>query len=799
MAQEAQDTARHCLLRRRVEKILLSLQFETISTRKSDIPQAHKETFRWSLSEEKASLATWLRSGHGSYWIEGKAGSGKSTLMKYLQKEFLTRELLLEWAHDRALLVLSHFFWAQGTDLQRNLTGLFRTLLFYIFMQDPELLEETCPSRMQRQEFHHLEPWTLEELKECFEYLSARKTLPSKLCIFIDGLDEFQGDHDHLIEIIRVTAECKDMKLCVSSRPWVQFRQAFGHLPWKLRVEDLTKQDISRYIQDNLLQNAHYANLQRRFPGEAESLTEELVDAADGIFLWVYLATREILRGLTNYDDISTLQRRLRDIPRDLEDYFKRMLLTIDRVYYFETSALFTILAYCQSSVDTLLTWAYRRSLPVSQLLYRDGIPLGSEAVVPYLPPEWLQLRSKGLLTSPRRDRVKQVELDYDPEGEKNKVIARCKDLVHVSEGLERTGAGAKAFKVGFFHRTVADFLALPGTRRIIDARLEEQGFPFIAPAALGYAYLELLQLEMSLAEQNRVHQYHRLRPRLNMNHLCLWAIYYAKQARPHSAQASSYIALLLRSLAANNCGVVGAPFPESWGGSPAEYGKFFRLLSCLGLGILETSVLCQHDPSSAHPKPVGPCWMLNCRECLSRSHEADLLDMLEICVQRKLDVVLGDDGEVKAKQMDEADLENIKTLVSLLREFNTTGEMDRVWCRCLFALWSPREPDHEPPSNSHDICRMLIQLGAPRYVSAEGMDKLYHLKPDMWTEAMGRSAVFDTVMVLNDILNLQDYNMEQEFAQAAYLRRQTRDSDSLSVGRGGWWGWRPWGRSSNC
>lgn len=30
------------------------------------------------------SIAEWLESGSGVYWISGKAGSGKSTLMKHL-------------------------------------------------------------------------------------------------------------------------------------------------------------------------------------------------------------------------------------------------------------------------------------------------------------------------------------------------------------------------------------------------------------------------------------------------------------------------------------------------------------------------------------------------------------------------------------------------------------------------------------------------------------------------------------------------------------------------------------------
>ena len=272
----------------RTESILKALRVQDIVYRQSQILEAHPETFRWALSE-KSSLASWLRGDHTMYWIQGKAGSGKSTLMKYLWSEKKQiRELLRNWAGDRPVLLASHYFWAIGTPLQSNIEGLLRNLLFRIFVQSPFLLKDVCSERLQS--YHYLDPWTFEELRRCFIKLSEIPDLRTKFCFLIDGLDE------------------------------------------------------------------------SRHPQQAASLTQEITQVADGVFLWVYYAIRDLLRGLTKFDSLSDLVARLKGIPKNLEDYFARMLDSIDEEDYYETSMVLIMVAATESPLTTLHTWAARES-----------------------------------------------------------------------------------------------------------------------------------------------------------------------------------------------------------------------------------------------------------------------------------------------------------------------------------------------------------------------------------------------------------------------------------------------------
>lgn len=56
-------------------------------------------------------------------------------------------------------------------------------------------------------------------------------------------------------------------------------------------------------------------------PGWSE-LILELVEKDAGVFLWVHLVIKYLLQGLQNENDIEDLQRRLRLIPADYEEYF---------------------------------------------------------------------------------------------------------------------------------------------------------------------------------------------------------------------------------------------------------------------------------------------------------------------------------------------------------------------------------------------------------------------------------------------------------------------------------------------
>ena len=240
----------------REQAFLDGLNFEQRPARYSAIPEAHQKTFAWIFrtqtgttsadADEKTrqSFKKWLRGGSGLFWISGKPGAGKSTLMKYISGHDRTPMLLADWSSPKKSIIGSHYFWSAGTPIQQSQEGLLRSLLFDVFGQAPSLMSTICRERWDlpaaaKHGPSTQPPWTLAELHKTVADLVDGRELPSKFCFFIDGPDEFSGDHQSICELFRSFCRSQDVKVCLSSRPWNVFEDNFASCP-KLCVHELT-------------------------------------------------------------------------------------------------------------------------------------------------------------------------------------------------------------------------------------------------------------------------------------------------------------------------------------------------------------------------------------------------------------------------------------------------------------------------------------------------------------------------------------------------------------------------------
>ena len=426
------------------QHILSGLHFWTMKMREASITEAHERTFQWIFEDQPVSrpqvkFKDWLRYGNGIYWIAGKAGSGKSTLMKYLVSEPRTESTLQAWAGSEALVIAKFFFWNAGNDMQKSQEGLLQSLLHEVLSQCPQLMESVCPSRWGSSDLYdtHSEPWSKQELIDSFDLLSRVPDLTTKFCFFIDGLDEYQGDNFGLIQTVRRLAASSSIKVCLSSRPWEEFTDAFGRdKDCTIILQDLTRRDIQLYVHDALKQHRYFARLQEADPRWNE-LVEELEDRAQGVFLWVTIVVRSLLRGLTHADDVSDLQRRLREFPAELNPFFQHIFDSIDPFYREQTAQLFlvNIEALTPLSVIALQFIEEERRKP-DYVFKLDVRPYST----------------------------KEMEDIYDTV--KRRLSARCKDLLEVNvDPYHHPFCG---YRVGFLHRTVRDYLIAPRMREML-------------------------------------------------------------------------------------------------------------------------------------------------------------------------------------------------------------------------------------------------------------------------------------------------------------------------------------------
>ncbi|UPK93501.1 hypothetical protein LCI18_004436 [Fusarium solani-melongenae] len=271
--------------------------------------------------------------------------------MKFVADHDKTREYLRQWAGHGELILARHFFTIYGTNIQRSLEGLLRSLLHNILKGEPKLIPQLFPTRWANTSKQS--PWTRSDLEPALRAVS-KMDLSAHICFFIDGLDEYSGDHLDICQTLKELSETPFIKVCVSGRPWNVFEDAFGSSrESKLYIHELTHEDILKYTQTRLWEHPRWGFVSSG-PNATKSLSliNEVVNNSMGVFLWVFLVTKLLREGLSNDDSFSDLRRRVLSYPTDLEKFFKHILESVDPFYHEKMAGTLMIARDAEKPLD---------------------------------------------------------------------------------------------------------------------------------------------------------------------------------------------------------------------------------------------------------------------------------------------------------------------------------------------------------------------------------------------------------------------------------------------------------------
>jgi hypothetical protein len=450
------------------------------------VARAHQNTFMWIFKDPQIyqkpwdNFVKWLSNGTGIYWIQGKAASGKSTLMRYICNNSSTNMPLRTWSPDRKPVTATFFFWNSGIQEQRSQTGLLRSLLYVILNSHRHLIPLTFREEWERKldlAAHQVpmtpETWSMARLQRAFKELISFASERMKLFFLVDGLDEYEGDPAEIAQFFVDQSRCsKHTKFCVSSRPWPAFQDIYKGMPG-LKLQDLTYHDIKLYVSDKLEKNKGMRSLIADEPRSASLLVQELVERSSGVFLWVVLVVASLVSGIRNGDKIPHLHRRVTSLPPDLESLYGHMLKSVDSLYREESSQIFQIFRASGHRLDIA---TLERALQISD--YRSVIKMQSIH---------------------GEDTREKMHNDWDRMV--LRVNSRCMGLLEVLEPQEKTNylvisQSAGASQISYLHRTVRDYLELPRIWDVLLAETEHSEFD---------AYTALL---MSMVIKAKTHKF---------------------------------------------------------------------------------------------------------------------------------------------------------------------------------------------------------------------------------------------------------------------------------------------------
>ncbi|KAL8310833.1 hypothetical protein RB597_001851 [Gaeumannomyces tritici] len=359
------------------ERLLQSLTFPRMNERRSLVASSHPGTFRWVLQDgsdndearrdgetvqdgsdtDEASqdgetegsgskitwdsFVDWLRSTETTYWVSGKPGAGKTTLMKYLMAQPETQQHLRSW-NTEAAVVISHLFWRPGNDMQQSIRGLQCSLLHQLFSESPLSTDWVLQGHESIRRKSADTDWSGEELTSTLYKVMSQ--YPSPVVIFLDGLDEVLPK-DGTLQLLHFIEELRErygkvgkLKLCLGSRREPLLLRRLAAYP-QLRLEHLTLEDLRQYGHDKMVIPHDYQiiitpNLpfhpQSNHNSLREWLVAGLVEKAEGVFLWLCLTTTTLTDALHRGETLEDLWHRITSLPGDLLELYKDMWARTD-------------------------------------------------------------------------------------------------------------------------------------------------------------------------------------------------------------------------------------------------------------------------------------------------------------------------------------------------------------------------------------------------------------------------------------------------------------------------------------
>ncbi|KAM0717481.1 hypothetical protein Q7P37_007333 [Cladosporium fusiforme] len=321
-----------------------SLFFPQYQKREKTIDEPNAKTFDWifdrdggATSDLRArwpSFPQWLEDAASSqqYWLSGKAGSGKSTLMAHVVRDERTKRHLQCWSGSKPLHILSFFLFRMWGESQCGLEHLLRSLLYQLAKKVPQM-QETLMAQFFTPESHgKAAAWPVNTLKDMLT-CALEVAVDCKFLILVDGVDEFEDfvnphekrlDASGLVDLLYTLQTPQHVKLCISSRPELHNHITRKHSSFLVsKLAELNRDDIRIFVDAQM----------QALPGLMyhDRIVREICVRADGIFMWAVFAVRQIEDGCDAGERHSILVQRLDDMGEGLNNAISYMLRRIGK------------------------------------------------------------------------------------------------------------------------------------------------------------------------------------------------------------------------------------------------------------------------------------------------------------------------------------------------------------------------------------------------------------------------------------------------------------------------------------
>lgn len=526
-------------------RFLQSLKFESMNARRTDIKIASEATYvsffkslkftkeptSGSAAAAWANFVAWLQSDEQAFWIQGKPGAGKSTLVKFLLQHENTSKALNKWNHNP--LIVSHFFWKPGSKLQRNFIGLLCSINHQLLSDEPGLVDQILSEFKSTKENDTIVDWEIPDLVDMFRFTLTH--YKRSIFFLIDGIDE-AVDTEDILKFLTSSITLRNTKWCISSRGEEIFQQTFSKYKG-FKLNEYTRDDMLNFaqkeIQYELINVQGYENIYKK--DFLATLQCSLVDKAEGVYLWLVLALESIKRGLRNNDREGVILSRLVKLPTGLAELYRDMWDRLGEdqdIYQKEAASYFNLLITHRTLTEEYNEifdqgYPFSRPLTVLQIMFAQENELQLKFLDASYEPQLSELEEKCLYMA-KSISIKTAGLLVTQE--RSKFSSSSKLKAEYSQ-LDKYATR----EIEFIHRTLFDFL-----------RDTQAGKTILSQAQADFVYAQLATTMLCrLRIQNTPTGPNHIRPIEGSLHYFRW---FLNQLRKNNSLSNEKVFLTLLS-----------------------------------------------------------------------------------------------------------------------------------------------------------------------------------------------------------------------------------------------------------
>lgn len=408
---------------------LNSLYFPEQDSRVDQIVLARHNTCTWIAQDPR--YRTWLSRNQSLLWLQGHPGVGKSTLMKHILEE--TKATM-----EENTILISFFFHARGTRLQKTPLGFYRCLLYQLLQQSYEDLAQVSRKHKQKASTGRSWNWELQWLQEYLERALARISRTRPVLVLVDALDECVEDPhgigyflDNVIAAVAIEPDY-NLRICVSCRYYPNlFTSGLS-----ISMEQKNMDDIIQIVEHRLSMIAPES--------KRKLLQDEIVGKSRGIFQWVVIVCAKVIELHRSGKSALSIQQEIKAVPEGLHELYEHLLQKIHPSDREQTRRLFLWVCFAE------------RPLTVGEMQHALMLSSGMEEV------------------SIQQYRARQ---DFrDIEDMVNAIRHLSKGLVEIqgsSDSVEPSVDEISKLGIQFIHQTVFDYFIESGFH-ILDGFTED-------------------------------------------------------------------------------------------------------------------------------------------------------------------------------------------------------------------------------------------------------------------------------------------------------------------------------------